>query len=118
MCRSWRVASGSSHLLFPVLVLVLLSPSLLKGQQPANQKQRDQAGAPDLLRTAKAIRSFMKTASLLSSRTPGDREANMKCKHRISGTGCRCAVRQGSISPNSGAISLIVDAMNAVCEVR
>src|SRR5581483_567019 len=56
MCRSWRVASRTSHLLYLVLVLVLLSPSLLKGQQPANQKQRDQAGAPDLLRTAQAIR--------------------------------------------------------------
>ena len=55
MCRSSRAVYRARALL--LLVPVFLSSSVLNGQeQPGSQRQRNQVGAPELLRTAQAFR--------------------------------------------------------------
>ena len=55
MCRWSRAVSRARALL--LLVPVFLSSSVLNGQeQPGSQRQRNQVGAPELLRTAQAFR--------------------------------------------------------------
>jgi hypothetical protein len=56
MCL-WGDGAGFTPRGLLLLALLFLSSPVLNGQeQPGNQRQRNQVGAPELLRTAQAIR--------------------------------------------------------------